>query len=465
MASIRSIRTVSSYSSARTRSDSVGSLTHPVPAHIAALDAIFPLASMHKPVWKSTRLDPDSLVGKTKWKDTPIGKKTMRWDRFGVMAPLLLGVVGAVLMNVFVWIQRPKERYCLVLDENFDTLDTSVWQQDVQIGDDYGYNTFQMFTDSTNNSFVEDGILYIVPTLTSDYLGEKAVSDGGNINMTFGSPWGTCTTKATGTAGGVTGRDPCYANANASLSYILPSVQSARLTTKLSHSIQYGRVEISARMPSGDWLWPTIKMLPRDDVYGAWPVSGQIDIVQSRGNEVTARKDRNVNAINGQVLWGIDDQHLAKKGLTSAVMRKYFDANFYSLGLDWTKRKIFTWKDKRSRQLLSFEWAKGLHKQDSGKFASNPWAANREGIVQPAAAPFDQEFYLDLSVQVGGQAKYFADGGKKPWSDIDPPESAQINFWGDRDNWYPTWPTDVKQRALAIDYIRLYRLLGDGETC
>lgn len=32
---------------------------------------------------------------------------------------------------------------------------------------------------------------------------------------------------------------------------ILPPVQSARLSTKLSHSIRYGKVELEARMPTG----------------------------------------------------------------------------------------------------------------------------------------------------------------------------------------------------------------------
>ena len=37
-------------------------------------------------------------------------------------------------------------------------------------------------------------------------------------------------------------------------------------------------------MPLGDWLWPAIWMLPAEHVYGQWPASGEIDIVESRGN-------------------------------------------------------------------------------------------------------------------------------------------------------------------------------------
>lgn len=61
---------------------------------------------------------------------------------------------------------------------------------------------------------------------------------------------------------------------------------SARLTTKNSHHITYGKVEIRAKLPQGDWLWPALWMLPVDDAYGPWPLSGEIDIMESRGNGV-----------------------------------------------------------------------------------------------------------------------------------------------------------------------------------
>ena len=59
---------------------------------------------------------------------------------------------------------------------------------------------------------------------------------------------------------------------------------SARLTTKNSHHIRYGKVEIVAKLPRGDWLWPALWMMPVDDAYGPWPMSGEIDIMESRGN-------------------------------------------------------------------------------------------------------------------------------------------------------------------------------------
>ncbi len=41
-----------------------------------------------------------------------------------------------------------------------------------------------MTTNSPNNSFVEDGKLYIVPTLTSDVIGRANVLNGFTYNVT-----------------------------------------------------------------------------------------------------------------------------------------------------------------------------------------------------------------------------------------------------------------------------------------
>ena len=70
----------------------------------------------------------------------------------------------------------------------------------------------------------------------------------------------------------------CGAVSNATSGTVINPVMSARITTKNSHHIQYGKVEIVAKLPRGDWLWPAIWMLPDNDTYGPWPLSGEIDV-------------------------------------------------------------------------------------------------------------------------------------------------------------------------------------------
>jgi beta-glucanase (GH16 family) len=49
---------------------------------------------------------------------------------------------------------------------------------------------------------------------------------------------------------------------------VINPVRSARINTKGKKSIRYGKVEVKAKMPKGDWLWPAIWMLP-EPVVGA----------------------------------------------------------------------------------------------------------------------------------------------------------------------------------------------------
>ncbi len=61
-------------------------------------------------------------------------------------------------------------------------------------------------------------------------------------------------------------------------------MQSAAVRTVESFAFTYGRVEVRAKLPRGDWLWPAIWLLPKWHQYGDWPTSGEIDIMESRGN-------------------------------------------------------------------------------------------------------------------------------------------------------------------------------------
>jgi beta-glucanase (GH16 family) len=75
---------------------------------------------------------------------------------------------------------------------------------------------------------------------------------------------------------------------------IINPVRSARLTTQGRQTLKYGKVEVVAKLPKGDWLWPAIWMMPQDSIYGVWPQSGEIDIMESRGNDPSSSIGRNL---------------------------------------------------------------------------------------------------------------------------------------------------------------------------
>jgi beta-glucanase (GH16 family) len=135
---------------------------------------------------------------------------------------------------------------------------------------------FEMTTDTDENVFVKDGELTIKPTLQDrSYLETDHVIDLRGQGCT-GSRWTDCVT-STNTTNGT----------------IINPVKSGRINTKLGASIKYGRVEVVAKLPAGDWLWPAIWMLPKDNAYGEWPRSGEIDIMESRGNNYTYKQGGN----------------------------------------------------------------------------------------------------------------------------------------------------------------------------
>jgi len=45
-------------------------------------------------------------------------------------------------------------------------------------------------------------------------------------------------------------------------------------------------------------------MMPRDSVYGDWPASGEIDIVESKGNPVQHVNDETRNTVRSSLHWG-----------------------------------------------------------------------------------------------------------------------------------------------------------------
>ena len=133
-----------------------------------------------------------------------------------------------------------------------------------------------MVTRSTNNLFIKNGQLYLNPTLTSDTggLSKDQVQGADPAHFDLGDQC-TAGSQSVDVSDEVGSRN-CTADSGPGRA--IPPVQSARLSTKGKASIKYGKVEVRAKLPTGDWLWPAIWMLPEDSTYGAWPLSGEIDV-------------------------------------------------------------------------------------------------------------------------------------------------------------------------------------------
>jgi beta-glucanase (GH16 family) len=215
-------------------------------------------------------------------------------------------------------------------------------------------------------------------------------------------------------------------------------------------------VEVRAQLPKGDWIWPAIWMLPRWNTYGGWPASGEIDIMESRGNSPASYP--NTPGVGGGHNSYSSTLHWGANWASNQYERTHGEFNgapladeFHTYGMLWNEQGITSYIDDESNTVLHVPFSGKSLWDRSGLEAAgwnNPW----EG--RPRHAPFDQEFFLLMNVAVGGTGSYFPDGlGGKPWSNKD--EHAVNAFWNARHAWMNTWKGE--QTAMKIDWVRVYQ--------
>ncbi|XP_077861477.1 beta-1,3-glucan-binding protein-like [Saccoglossus kowalevskii] len=330
----------------------------------------------------------------------------------------------------------------------------SAWQHEITAGGGGNWE-FQYYTNNRSNSYVRDGILYIRPTLTTETYGDDFLWTG-KLEIWGASPADLCTGNAW---------YGCERIGNAN-EYINP-IQSARLRSVFSMNLKYGRVEVRAKMPTGDWLWPAIWMLPARNPYGGWPASGEMDIVESRGNENykdSAGNSIGVDQMGSTMHWGpywpINGAHMTHA--TRYADTGTFGTDFHVFALEWTEEYVKFFLD--DEEILHVDpgeggfWEYGEF-EESLPESDNPW------LEGDKMAPFDQEFYIIMNVAVGGTTGYWDDSYVnspcgKPWSDSS--NYAPKEFWSAKDCWYPTWRADENNgeyAALQVDYVRVWKYL------
>lgn len=324
----------------------------------------------------------------------------------------------------------------LALEDNFDTFNLSLWKHELTLSGGGNWE-FELYNNNRSNSYVKNGVLYIKPTLLEDDIGIANVKSGFDMNIWGGSPADLCTENMF---------YGCERTSGAGGNYLNP-IKSARIRTAESFSFTYGKVEIKAKLPRGDWLWPAIWMLPRDNQYGGWPSSGEIDIMESRGNP-PSYPPGGYDTFGSTLHWGITYQsdfyaktHAEKKGID-------LTADFHIYGLIWNETYIGTYLDTESNVVLSYPINKSFWSQTG--FTSPPW--DNPWISGGTNAPFDHRYYLIINLACGGTGGYFPDGNGKPWSDTSP--NAVNEFYNAKSQWYPTWQGE--QSALQIDSVKVW---------
>lgn len=171
--------------------------------------------------------------------------------------------------------------YRLVWQDEFNgsTLNTADWNYEIH---EPGWvnNELQRYTNSTDNTFVEDGQLVI-----------KAIK----------------TESGSGT-----------------------SYTSGRVNTQGKHDFKYGRFEIRAKMPKGQGFLPAIWMMPtNENLYDQWPKCGEIDIAEVLGSQT--------NKAYGTLHFG--EPHTHKQG-SYTLATGDFSEEFHVYSAEWEPGEI-----------------------------------------------------------------------------------------------------------------------------
>lgn len=170
--------------------------------------------------------------------------------------------------------------------------------------------------------------------------------------------------------------------------------ESAKIHTKDKLEFQFGRIDIRAKLPEGQGIWPAIWMLGANIDEVGWPACGEIDIMEMVGHEA--------NKTHGTAHWGMQGQASTFKGSSYSIGEKFIE-EFHVFTLVWEFNKL-TW-----------------YVDENKFFTLTP------SDIGNASWRFNAEFYLILNVAVGG------------------------NWPGYPDN------TTVFPQSMEIDYVRVFQ--------
>jgi len=237
----------------------------------------------------------------------------------------------------------------------------------------------------------------------------------------------------------------------------------------------------------GDWLWPAIWMLPKYNQYGSWPASGEIDIMEARGN-LPSYPAQGSNYVRSSLNYGpfaggstpISEGTSTTANLLKSIYgwvstkRGNFATGFHVYAFEWTGGWMRFYTDNRLQAMINLDKISSKNSDSyffntggfpgvamnasSGKevVVADPWNTAYGGS---AAAPFDQQFYIVIDLAVGGTSGWFPDGvGGKKW--YDGSATAMRDFALVQDEWSATWPSSADDRAFRIDYVKMWQLCG-----
>ncbi|KAI8855050.1 concanavalin A-like lectin/glucanase domain-containing protein [Chytridium lagenaria] len=363
-----------------------------------------------------------------------------------------LGVCG-----VIIWLavkSVPNYKYCLVLQDDFnsDSINTDVWSHEVGLGG-FGNGEFQAYTPDSRTSFIKNGLLHIKPILTTEFgIGLSDILDGYTLNLTERY--------------GCTGGDfNCARQSNSSRTNyesIINPVMSAKLRLKKPYATRYGKGEIRFKLPTGLQILETGSGLRcglclKIQCTESGPRSGELDILESRGNPPTYKAGGRDKMISTQIK---SEKETNIFILSTQRRHGTLASGFHTVGWEWTPDYFLTWLDSPLRTNLYVPFNEN-HRTKMNGFPNRYGQRHcrHHAGLERQFRTIRQKFYLILNVAVGGTNGYFPDNdGNKPWQNSDSPGRAMYKFLEDLPSWYnTTWPEN-DDRAMQVDYVKIWKI-------
>ena len=143
---------------------------------------------------------------------------------------------------------------------------------------------------------------------------------------------------------------------------------AASLITLGRASWQFGRIEVRAKLPQGQGVWPAIWMLGDNIRKIGWPACGEIDIMEFVGHTP--------NKVHGTVHYRKDGQHKSSGGALT-VTEPWADFHVYAV--EWTSERMDFFFDQQKYHSVDVKTA-----DDQGR------------------NPFHQPQYLLINFALGG---------------------------------------------------------------
>ncbi|XP_022904413.2 beta-1,3-glucan-binding protein-like [Onthophagus taurus] len=304
----------------------------------------------------------------------------------------------------------------LIFSEDFNDLDK--WQSEVRIAGEPDFE-FVTYVNDQDNLYLKDGVCVFHPIFADDKYGNGYVRNALldlNINCTAFNEY-DCKRRPIG-------------------SNILPPVFSSRINSKPTFSFLYGKVEIKAKLPKGNWIYPQLYLTPKRFFYGSGYNSGEMRVAYTLGN-------MNLNnELSGGLILG-DDESGRNYAIRKYSKNENWSENFHVFGLEWRPDRVSLSVDGIPYGNI-YPPPSGfgdVYKSDS----SEKW---KQGDV---LAPFDQEMIITLGVGVGGHGIPEVEG--KPYKNQDAKE--MLNFYLNKNTYLQSWQ---EGNDLKVDYVKVYAL-------